>query len=173
MFLFDTFPIKSYSFNKVSQAFDGLGTEGSLEGRELEPRLDIVIKRNRQSILLFHFLVGFDLCQSPLVPTIINLALVYVAESKYAVALSYYQQALQLLENTHGAKSYELVAVLRNIASVHVTQKQYNDAITIYQRILLIQEHNSQNKVRLAGDCVALVECSVAGRRLAAERQLG
>ena len=78
--------------------------------------------------------------QTQTASTIINLALVYVADTKYTVALSYFSQALTLIETQHGSKSTELIYTLRNVGTVYIVLKQYRDALTTYNRILNIQE---------------------------------
>ena len=68
LFLFNSFPIKTYSFNEVRHSLNGFSTERSLESRQLETGLNIIVKCEVQRVQFFDLLLRLNLCQSSLVP---------------------------------------------------------------------------------------------------------
>ena len=57
LFLFDAFPIKSDRFNEICHSFNRLCAQRTLEGRQLEARLDMIVERERDGVLLLDLLV--------------------------------------------------------------------------------------------------------------------
>ena len=69
MFLFDPFSIKREILDEIRHSLHRLRTKRALEGRQLEPGLEIVVERKRKRLLVFDLFLGLDLRQLLLQPT--------------------------------------------------------------------------------------------------------
>jgi tetratricopeptide (TPR) repeat protein len=72
--------------------------------------------------------------------TLNNLGLVYHAQSRYARAKPYYEQALALWEQTLGSDHADVASALNNLAEIYQEEGAFEQAEASYLRSLAIGE---------------------------------
>jgi len=72
--------------------------------------------------------------------TLNNLALLYVAQGKYAAAEPLYQRSLAIMEKALGPEHPNVATSLNNLAELFRGQAKYAEAEPLYQRSLAIRE---------------------------------